>query len=84
MGCQVVAQGEAQGGDGLSASRICVASAQGRKSIVHSRRECLRLEWHAPHLIGRGHTPGHTNDQLLENWKISGGTTMPFCPILRT
>jgi hypothetical protein len=40
-------------------------------------------ERQAPHLIGRGHMPGHSLDQLLRDWLKSDGMAMSFCPDLR-
>jgi hypothetical protein len=43
-----------------------------------------RTKQQSPHLIFRGHTPGHSVDQLLRDWSKLGGTPMPFCPFLCT
>jgi hypothetical protein len=50
-------------------------------------QEYSQLIWpkrQVPHLIVRGHMPGHSLDRLLRDWMISGGTVLSFCPDLRT
>jgi hypothetical protein len=46
-------------------------------------RQLFRSGWQVPHLIGRGHSPGHSLDQLLRDWLKSDVTAVPFCPDLR-
>jgi hypothetical protein len=44
------------------------------------------LSWakrQGPHLIGRGHMPGHRLDQLYRDWLKSDGIAVSFCPDLR-
>jgi hypothetical protein len=54
----------------------------GVASIRDNSHVCT--EWQAPHLIGRGHMPGHSVDQLLRDWLKSGGMAVSFCPLTRT
>jgi hypothetical protein len=56
-------------------------------SAAHKHLRLSRMlawtERQAPHLIGRGHMPGHRLDQLFRDWLKSNGTAMSFCPDLR-
>jgi hypothetical protein len=56
-------------------------------SEAHKRlRLSGMLAWtarQAPHLIGCGHMPGHSLDQLHRDWLKSDGIGMSFCPYLR-
>jgi hypothetical protein len=56
-------------------------------SAAHKRLRLSRMlawtERQAPHLIGRGHMPGHSVDQLLRDWLKSDGIAVSFCPDLR-
>ena len=55
-----------------------------RKPLTYYPPKGSRIEWQPPHLICRGHTSGHSKDQLLRDWLISGSITVSFCPILCT
>jgi hypothetical protein len=56
-------------------------------SAAHKRLRLSEMfswtERQAPRLIGRGHRPGHSLDQLLRDWLISDGIAVSFCPDLR-
>jgi hypothetical protein len=56
-------------------------------SEAHKRLRLSRMlawtERQAPHLIGRGHMPGHSLDQLRRDWMKSDGIAMSLCPDLR-
>jgi hypothetical protein len=56
-------------------------------SAAHDRLRLFGiLSWterQAPHLIGRGHMPGHSLDQLFRDWLKSDGIALSFCPDLR-
>jgi hypothetical protein len=80
MGCQVAYVT-------ASAERLLPFGAGGfevgRESSVVAAGKWPWSDWHVAHLIFRGHTPGHSGDQLLQDWMKSGGTTVSFCPLLR-
>jgi hypothetical protein len=55
-------------------------------SAAHKRLRLFGiLSWagrQVPYLIGGGHMPGHSLDQLFRDWLKSDGIAMSFCPDL--
>lgn len=88
MSCQVVTDSAVSGASMPFRIRGSGKKSNPPTSGVRCRRfrgnwQLLRIGWQVPHLIGRGHIPGHSLDQHLRDWLKSDGMAVSFCPDLR-